>query len=103
MKKNFVKSCFVFFVSMLVHFSSQAQFVVKVRPAAPVVVRARPLAPGPRYVWVDGDYVWRGNQYVYNEGRWALPAYGGARWVPGHWKFNRRRGGWFWVGGHWRR
>ncbi|HEY5408891.1 MAG TPA: hypothetical protein VIJ92_17505 [Ginsengibacter sp.] len=103
MKKNLLKISFVFIAAVLMQFSSQAQFVVKVRPNAPVVVRARPVAPSPRHVWIDGEWVWRGNQYVYTEGRWMLPAYRGARWIRGHWKQNPRRGGWYWVPGHWRR
>jgi hypothetical protein len=103
MKKNLVKSCLVFFLALFIGVSSQAQFVVRVRPTAPVVVRTRPLAPSPRHMWIDGEWVWRNNQYVYTEGRWILPAYPGARWIPGHWKFNRHRGGWLWIPGHWRR
>jgi WXXGXW repeat (2 copies) len=103
MKKNVLKAALLFMLASMLDHSLQAQFVVKVRPAAPVVVRARPLAPSPRHVWVDGDWVWRNNQYVYTEGRWVLPAYSRARWIPGHWKLNRRRGGWYWMPGHWSR
>lgn len=103
MKKNIVKSCLVFVLAIFIHLSSQAQFVVKVRPAAPVVVRTRPPAPNSGYLWVDGEWVWRNNQYLYTEGRWVRQVYPGARWIPGHWKFHRRRGGWFWVPGHWNR
>lgn len=78
---------------------AQAQIVVKVRPAAPVL-RARPVCPSPGHVWVGGNYVWRGGQYVYTDGYWAPPR-AGHRWVDGHWK--HRRGGWVWVPGHWRR
>jgi hypothetical protein len=103
MKKIIIKRFLIFLTSSLIHFSTQAQFVVKIRPEAPVIIRERPLAPSPRHVWIDGDYVWRDNQYVYTEGKWALPEYEGARWVPGHWKFHPRRGGWYWIPGHWRR
>jgi hypothetical protein len=102
-KKIIVKTFLVFIVAVFTQVSSQAQFIVKIRPSAPVVVRSRPPAPSPRHVWVDGEWVWRGNQYVYTEGRWTEPRYAGARWVPGHWKYHRRRGGWFWVPGHWNR
>ena len=70
MKKNIIKSCLVFFAALFIQVSLQAQFVVKVRPSAPVVVRTRPPAPGPGHVWVDGEWVWRNNQYVYTEGKW---------------------------------
>ncbi len=78
---------------------AQAQFVVKIRPAAPVL-RARPIAPSPGHIWIGGNYAWRGGQYVYEEGYWAAPR-PGFRWVEGRWK--HRRGGWVWVPGHWRR
>lgn len=78
--------------------AANAQFVVKVRPVAPRIVRV--VAPGPRYVWIDEDWGWRGNGYVYNGGRWAAPPAGFVRWVPGHWKDSRRHG-WIWKPGHW--
>jgi hypothetical protein len=80
--------------------AAEAQFVVRVRPVAPVV-RIRPACPSPRHVWVAGEYVWRGGQYVYTDGYWAEPPFPGRRWVEGHWKNTRR--GWVWVPGHWKR
>jgi len=80
--------------------AADAQFGVKVRPAAPVI-RVRPAAPSRGHVWVGGEYVWRGGQYVYTDGYWARPSFRGGRWVEGHWKDTRR--GWVWVPGHWRR
>jgi hypothetical protein len=77
---------------------SSAQVIIRVRPAPPVIVR--PVAPSARHIWIDGNWVWRGNNYVWVDGYWAEPR-PGFRWVPGHWK--HRRGGWFWVPGHWRR
>ncbi len=103
MKKTFLKAFVIMLATCAVYSASDAQFVVKVRPAAPTVIVTRPPAPSPRHVWVDGEYVSQGGQYVYTPGRWVQPAYAGAAWVSGHWKFNRRRGGWFWVPGHWRR
>lgn len=79
--------------------TADAQIVIKVRPAAPVV-RVRPIAPSPRHVWVTGNYVYRGGRYHYTDGYWSAPRYSGA-WVDGYWK--KRRGGWVWVPGYWRR
>jgi len=79
--------------------AADAQIVIKVRPAAPVV-RARPLRPSPAHVWVGGNYVWQGGNYVYTDGYWATPLKPGNRWVDGRWK--HRRGGWVWISGHWR-
>ena len=74
---------------------------VKVRPNAPNVVVVRPACPGPKHVWIDGNWVWnpQANQYVYVEGKWIVPN-NNAVWVPGHWKNTKY--GWHWVDGHWR-
>ena len=87
----------VFVITLSV--DSQAQFIVRVRPVAPVMIRT--IAPSPRHVWVDGDYVWREGRYDYNNGYWAEPPFPGQRWIKGHWK--NKRSGWVWVPGHWRK
>lgn len=99
MKKYAVKIIAVLVIFIASATVAQAQIVVKVRPAAPVL-RARPVCPSPGHVWVGGNYVWRGGQYVYTNGYWASPR-AGHRWVDGRWK--HRRGGWVWVPGHWRK
>jgi hypothetical protein len=48
MKKIIVKSFVVFFAAIFLQVPLQAQFVVKVRPVAPVIITTRPLAPGTR-------------------------------------------------------
>lgn len=86
--------------AVMIAFSSVAgaQVFVQVRPVAPVIVR--PAAPSARHIWVDGDWVWRGNGYQYVNGYWMLPP-ARSGWVPGHWKQTRR--GWVWKRGHWRK
>lgn len=79
---------------------SKAQIIVRVRPPRPaVVVTARPPAPGPGHVWVEEDWVGRGDRYEWHGGYWAAPPHPGYRWVPGHWVSRRR--GWVWIPGHW--
>jgi len=73
-------------------------FYVKIRPVAPVV--ARPVAPSAAHVWVEGDWIWETNRYVWHPGYWALPPKHGNVWVPGHWVHTRK--GDYWVRGHWR-
>ena len=63
------------------------------------VVETRPAAPGPNYVWVDGDYVWVGGRYVYHPGYWVAPR-ASRIWVPGAWVKTPR--GFYWQRGHWR-
>lgn len=75
---------------------------------APVVVRTPPPAPaaqvevvpaplGPAYVWVPGQWVWRGPRhgYVWIPGRYVIPTQPGWIWVPAHW--DARPGGYVWV------
>ncbi len=99
MKRYLLKLIAVIAISLAGSLSSQAQIVIKVRPGPPIV-RARPVCPGPRHVWVAGNYAPRGNQYIYTDGYWAVPPPRHSHWVEGKWK--HRRGGWMWIPGHWR-
>lgn len=99
MKKYVIKIIMLFALVISFATTAEAQFVIKMRPAAPVL-RARPVCPSPGHVWIGGNYVWRGGQYVYSNGYWTAPR-PGFRWVDGRWK--HRRGGWVWVPGHWKR
>jgi hypothetical protein len=80
--------------------SAAARVYVRVGPPAPIV-EVRPVAPGPRYVWVEGYHRWDGRAYAWVPGRWVLPPRARAVWVPGRWVHEKR--GYYWVGGHWRR
>jgi hypothetical protein len=79
-------------------YASSAQVIVKVRPAAPVVVR--PVAPSPRHVWIEGGWLARNGRYVHSDGYWAVPPRG-RHWAAGYWA--PRRQGYVWVPGHWTR
>lgn len=76
-------------------------YYVKVQPVRPNVIIIKPAFPGPKHIWIDGDWVWNPqlNQYVYVDGRWILPVQN-AVWIPGRWK--KSRFGWYWVNGRWR-
>ncbi len=99
MKISFLKLLLCIAVVFAFSSAASAQVFVQIRPVAPVIVR--PMAPSPRHIWIDGEWIWRGGGYQYNNGYWATPPGPGAAWVPGHWKQTRR--GWFWKPGHWRR
>jgi uncharacterized protein YcfJ len=80
--------------------------VASAQPAAPVydAPPAPPaetvvVAPGPGYVWIPGDWVWRG-RWVWAGGRWAYPPRHGAIWVGGYW--GRGPHGYYRVRGYWR-
>jgi outer membrane lipoprotein SlyB len=77
-------------------------------PAAPVIYQAPPptptetvvAAPGPDYVWVDGEWEWGGAGWVWVGGHWMHPPYAGVVWVRGYsW---HDRWGWHYERGHWR-
>lgn len=62
------------------------------------------VAPAPGYVWTDGFWDWRGNNWVWAPGRWQRPPRRGARWEPGRWQERHDRGhrGYEFNRGHWR-
>ena len=97
MKKIISLSLAIVFVMAFTYMSSAQQFIVRVRPSAPAIVRI--ASPGPRHIWIDGDWIWRGNNYVYQPGYWYLPR-AREHWMPGHWKATR--GGGVWIPGHWK-
>lgn len=99
MKTYLIKAIAVSVISLAFCNAASAQFVVRIRPEAHIV-RIRPIAPSPRHIWINGDYVLRGSEYVWTEGYWVEP-HPGMRWIDGHWKNSRR--GFVWVPGHWRR
>jgi hypothetical protein len=99
--KTAKKTLLAFAVAMVCCiFSASAQVYVNVRPARPVIVRT--VAPSPRHVWIDedwierdGTYIWAGGHweearegYVYRPGRWAHEGRG-HRWVTGRWEERR--------------
>ena len=78
---------------------SNAQIVIKKRPARTKVVVVKPAKPSKNYVWIDGHWIVRGNKYVWVKGNWKKNK-PGSKWIAGHWK--KVPGGWKWVPGHWR-
>jgi len=70
---------------------------VKVVPPDPNFVR--PPAPSPQHEWIEGEWVWQNNGFIWKAGYWNLrdPH---RRWVRGYWH-QREDGGFYWIGGHW--
>jgi hypothetical protein len=70
-------------------------------PPPPRVVRVRPNAPGPGYVWIDGYWYPSGRRYIWHSGYWTREPYAGARWIgpryeggqyfAGYWSGDRGR------------
>jgi hypothetical protein len=94
----------VFFTLVLSATSARAsprgRVYLRVGPPAPIV-EVRAVAPGPRYVWIDGYHRWNGRGYAWVPGRWAVPPRPRAVWVPA--RYAHERHGWYFVAGHWRR
>lgn len=97
MKKILSTAGILFFILLFMAGCGPSYVVVGTRPVAPVY--ARPIAPGPNYIWVEGEWIRSGRGYVYNRGYWAPPRARYHRYIPGHWQ--QRRNGWFWVRGRW--
>ena len=76
----------------------QANTVVVAQPPPPAPVETVVVAPGPDYVWIDGEWVWNG-QWFWVGGHWGYPPYPHAVWVRGYW--GRGPHGWARVPGHW--
>jgi hypothetical protein len=85
-----------FFAASLSLTSCAGSYYVSDQPAD--VVYTRPGAPGPGYVWIDGDWIWSGGRYTWHEGRWDRPREG-RTWHAGSWSHGAR--GYSWNRGHW--
>ena len=57
------------------------------------------VAPGPNYVWIDGEWIWNG-RWIWVAGHWGLPPYPHAVWVRGYWIHGPY--GWHREPGYWR-
>jgi hypothetical protein len=77
----------------------QATTVVVTQPPPPPPAETVVVAPGPGFVWLDGEYVWNGG-WIWVAGHWGYPPYPHAVWVRGYW--GRGPHGWARVPGHWR-
>jgi len=103
MKKSLIKT------SLLVALGLPllAGCVVYERPAPsynnppPAQYEVVPAAPGPLdvYVWIPGQWEWRGG-WVWIHGRWAARPYPGAVWVRSGWSWRGHHR--VWVHGYWR-
>jgi len=78
-----------------------AQVVVKVRPARPAVVVARPAKARSGHTWIEGHWRYNNqtNQYVWVKGHWKQTR-AGHNWVAGRWV--TCTGGHKWVAGYWK-
>ena len=66
----------------------------------PVRFEERGRAPGAGYVWINGYWGYRGNNYAWIPGRWDRPPRGRRRWEDGRWE--HRGNSYRWREGRWR-
>ncbi len=69
-------------------------------PPPPIRVETYGPAPGPGYVWVNGYWGYRANNYYWNSGRWDRPPHGRRYWEQGRWESRGNR--YYWRDGRWR-
>ncbi len=77
----------------------ETRVVYAPEPPPPMIVERVTVCPGPRYVWIGGEWIWDG-RWVWVSGRWVVPPHPRAVWVRGYWV--RTPHGWRHQRGHWR-
>jgi hypothetical protein len=75
-----------------------AEVVVEDPAPPPPQVEVETVAPDPTFIWVGGNWEWRG-RWVWFGGHWDRPHLGRV-WVHGGWA--HRGNGRVWVAAHWR-
>lgn len=93
----------------VVNYMINTQSAADAAPATTTVVRYAPppqpvetvtvYAPGPGYMWVDGEWIWNG-EWIWMAGHWGYPPHPQAVWIRGGWDRGSR--GWSRSPGHWR-
>ena len=74
-----------------------AEVEVSDDPPAPII-EVTPVAPGPDFIWVGGEWAWHGS-WVWERGHYVRPPHAGAVWVPHRYAVHNGkhifvRGGW---------
>jgi len=74
------------------------QEVIVTEPAPAPVVETVTVSPGPAFIWIGGNWVWRGH-WVWARGHWERPPRPGAVWVAHRYEYRNGvhvyiRGGW---------
>ena len=72
--------------------------VVVTEAPPPLIEETIAVSPGPRFVWIGGNWVWR-NHWVWQRGHWERPPRAGVVWVPHRYEYRGGvhvfiRGGW---------
>jgi len=94
MKKIIIAGLFA--ISTIGFTACEGTYTVAEQPVTPVYTQT--VAPGPDYVWIDGDWIWEGGRYTWHNGYWDHP-HGNMHWQAGSWE--SRGSGWRWRRGRW--
>ena len=78
--------------------SAQISISIKILPPEPFI--ERPPPPTANHVWIEGEWVARGGQYVQQPGYWTVPEKDHI-WVKGEWVRNPD-GSAYWQAGYWK-
>ena len=78
---------------------ASGEVIVEDPAPPPPQVEVIPIAPDPTYVWIGGNWEWRG-RWVWFVGHWAPRPHPGAVWVQGRW--GHRGHDRVWVSAGWR-
>lgn len=82
--------------------TSSPGYTVQTVPSTPVSEPQEniPQQPSANAVWIRGHYVWTGDGYTWQPGRWEVPPAGTRTWVQPSWQ-PAANGGYVYVQGHW--
>jgi hypothetical protein len=69
-------------------------------PPPPMRYESYERPPGAGYVWVQGYWGYRGNNYSWVPGRWERPPHGHREWESGRWEYHGNH--YQWHDGRWR-
>jgi outer membrane lipoprotein SlyB len=87
-------------VNYMINTASAPPSVVVEQAPPPAPVETVVVAPGPDYMWIDGEWVWQGGGWVWIGGHWGYPPHPHAVWIVGRSWHDRY--GWHHEHGYWR-
>jgi hypothetical protein len=77
----------------------QPEYIIVPEAPPPIIMERRPPLPSRGHIWIDGNWHWSGQRYVWQPGRWAVPPHGRAVWVPP--RYERDEHGYRYMPGRW--
>ncbi len=75
------------------------EYVIVPKAPPPIIRERRPSPPSRGHIWIEGNWRWNDQRYVWQPGRWARPPHGRAVWVPP--RYERGQRGYRYMPGRW--